>query len=238
MTRTSGRETPLDAVDAALVDAARLGDRRALDLLLRRYDARIRRMCHRVGRDLPDVDDLFQETLLGITRNIAQYRGDAAFSTWAYTIARSCANRLRKRSGTAPVASALLGSRAPDDSCDLEDVVGESEVRRAITNAIDGLSEFDRAVLVMRDLEGCSAIETARALGLTVSAVKSRLHRARYTLRAALAPFVAARPDLGIRMVGPVLQPPATMPAAAVARIGARWPRPVGVPNSAVRASI
>jgi RNA polymerase sigma-70 factor (ECF subfamily) len=195
-------------------------------------------MCHRVGRDLPDVDDLFQETLLGITRNIAQYRGDAAFSTWAYTIARSCANRMRKRSGTAPVASALLGSRAPDQSCDLEDVVGDSEVRRAIATAVDGLAELDRAVLTMRDLEGCSAIETGRALGLTVSAVKSRLHRARYTLRTALEPLVAARPDLGIRAVGPDLQTPATMPAPAVARIATRWPRPLGVPTSAALAPV
>lgn len=212
MTRTSDRETPLDVIDAGLVDAARLGDRRALDSLLRRHHARIRRICHRVGRDLPDADDLFQETLLGITRNIAQYRGDAAFSTWAYTIARSCANRMRKRSGTVPVAAALLGSRAPDGSCDLEDVVGDSEVRRAIAIAVDGLGGLDRLVLVMRDLQGCSAVETACALGLTVSAVKSRLHRARYTLRAALEPFVAARPDLGIRALVPVPPPPNVAP--------------------------
>jgi len=218
MTHPCAREISLDGADAVLVDAARRGDRRALDFLLRRHDARIRRICHRVGRDLPDVDDLFQETLLGITRNIAQYRGDAAFSTWAYTIARSCANRMRKRSGTAPVASALLGSRAPDETCDLEDVVGDNEVRRAIAIAVEGLSGLDRAVLMMRDLEGCSAIETARALGLTVSAVKSRLHRARYAVRGALASFVAARPDLGIGALRPVLRPPDTAPQTPWAR--------------------
>jgi RNA polymerase sigma-70 factor (ECF subfamily) len=197
------RHSPLDAADTALVDAARAGDRHALGSLLRRHEGKIRRICHRLGRDLPDIEDLHQDTLLGITRNIAQYRGDAAFSTWVFTIARSCANRMRKRPGRTAVPTAFVGSRAADDRSDLDDLIGGSEVRRAIAAAVDGLAELDRSVLMMRDLEGRSADEVARALGLTVSAVKSRLHRARCAVRAALAPFVEARPDLGILAAGP-----------------------------------
>jgi RNA polymerase sigma-70 factor (ECF subfamily) len=122
-------------------------------------------------------------------------------STWLYTIARSFCIKKRRRPRSAPEAELSLESDRPAAAAALADsapapdrLVEDDETRRALEEALRTLSAPHREVLVLRDVEGLSAAEVAQVTGLSVDAVKSRLHRARSALRSRLAPVLGATP--------------------------------------------
>ncbi len=175
-----------------LLDAARAGDRLALDELLRRHRPRLQAICQRMCRDADEAAEVLQDTLLGIAANIHRFRGDSSLLTWAYTIART--HRTRRRRGRSVETKSshlrvdfgdqvdrLAGFESPYER------VADDELRAALLGAMRSLSSVDREILVRRDLEGFSANEVASALGLTVPAVKTRLHRARVATRERMA---------------------------------------------------
>ncbi len=166
------------------------GHREALNALLRRYERRIMRVCERMARDAEDAQDLFQETMLGIVRNLGSFRGEASFMTWVFTITRSLAHRERRRERTrvrtgAGFREAMSAQECAGDAC-LERGLDRQRLSVRFQAALEGLAPLDREVLVARDVEGCTAPEVAQQTGLTVSAVKSRLHRARRQVREAI----------------------------------------------------
>jgi RNA polymerase sigma-70 factor (ECF subfamily) len=179
--------------EAELLEAAREGDRNALDELLRRHRPRLLAICQRMCRDPEEASEVLQDTLLGIAANIRRFRGDSSLVTWAYTIART--HRARRRRGRS--LEAKVSHMRVDFGADLEQLAGpqsdpydrvaDDELRGALLVAIHALSLVDREILVRRDLEGFSASEVATQLGLTVPAVKTRLHRARVATRERLA---------------------------------------------------
>lgn len=182
--------------DLDLVTCAQRGDKIALDQLLRRHRRAIERLCRRLCRSEESVDDVMQETFVAILRNLSSFRGDAGFLTWVYTIARTHRGRALRtarscRDRVERYAATKLGG---EDHPNLDDVVFGREVGDALGQALGRLSEVDRAVLILRDIEGHSAVEAAVQLGLTVSAVKARLHRARVAVRATLEQFEPSRP--------------------------------------------
>lgn len=178
--------------DQQLVHAAKAGDRVALNHLIRRHAPALRRICTRLARESAEIDEILQETLCAITRNIHQFREEAAFTTWAYTLARTHRSRtLRKQDALRRLATAAAQNGGDDPAPALD----TSDLREAIELALGTLAALDRKVLLMRDLEGYSAVEVAVATGLTVPAVKTRLHRARVAMRDALAAdFRSPRP--------------------------------------------
>jgi RNA polymerase sigma-70 factor (ECF subfamily) len=159
-------------------------------------------------RDPEDAKDVLQETLLAVARNVKDFRGASSVSTWLYTIARSFCIKKRRRSKFAPEQEESLESvepgsearqvadpgRAPDES------LAGKQVEAALEGAIARLEPMYRDVLVLRDVEGLTAPEVAEVMGLTVEAVKSRLHRARMAVRESIAPVLgvpgAAEPPL------------------------------------------
>jgi RNA polymerase sigma-70 factor (ECF subfamily) len=191
--------------DRALLARAKEGDSTALDGLLRRYQPRIYRFGMKMCRDPAAAEDVVQETLLAMVRTLHGFRGQASVSTWLYTIARSFCIKKRRRPRSAPEAELSLESDRPAAAALLADsapspdrLVEDHETRKALEAALHSLSPPHREVLVLRDVEGLSAAEVAEVTGLSVDAVKSRLHRARATLRSRLAPVLgvpaAARP--------------------------------------------
>jgi RNA polymerase sigma-70 factor (ECF subfamily) len=115
-------------------------------------------------------------------------------STWLYTIARSFCIKMRRRSHRAPTA---FGDAEDDDAVSVRDparlpdeVAADHEVGAALRRAIDELADGYREVLVLRDVEGFTAPEVAAVLGIGVDAVKSRLHRARVSVRDKVAPLM------------------------------------------------
>lgn len=177
-----------------LLDAFRRGEPDAITALLERYEPVVYRFGVRMCRDPEDAKDVLQDTLLAAARGARAYRGGAALSTWLYTIARRmCTKRRRSRADereeSVPLdgdeaRSVPSGSRAPDEAA------ADREIADALDAAIRDLDPAQREVLVLRDVEGLEASEVAEVLEISVDAVKSRLHRARAAVRAAVAPLL------------------------------------------------
>lgn len=182
--------------DRALLDAARQGDGAALDRLLRIYEPRIYRFGLRMCRDAADAEDVLQETLLAAARNLTGFRADAALSTWLYALARSHCIKQRRRGKFEPArAEPLDAAHAVRDPAPLPDEeAARAELAGRLERALRRLDPRHREVLLLRDVEGLTAPEVARVLGLGERAVKSRLHRARAMLRRTFAPPAEPRP--------------------------------------------
>ncbi|HEV8547990.1 MAG TPA: RNA polymerase sigma factor [Polyangiaceae bacterium] len=172
-----------------MVAAAAGGDDAALAELVRLYHDRVYRFGRRVCRDDFDADDAVQEafTQLAVRRDVI---GDPGALSWLMTVVRNACLRLLR-----PFAQRrrALGEASPADEVACENDSPERALERfelvgRVHSAIAGLSEPYRGVLILRDLEGLSGEETCRALGIDLAAMKTRLHRARAHLRAALQP--------------------------------------------------
>ncbi len=183
--------------DEALLEGARRGDRPALERLLARHQRRVYRFGLKMCRDPEDAQDVLQDTLLAVARGVKDFRGASSVSTWLYTIARSFCIKKRRRSKFAPAEEASLDGESATEVREIADTARGPEeslagrqIEAALEKAIGDLAPMYREVLVLRDVEGLTAPEAAEVLGLTIEAVKSRLHRARVALREALAPLL------------------------------------------------
>lgn len=183
--------------DSELLAAARAGDASALERLLRQHEARVYRFGMKMCRDPEDAKDVVQETLLSAARGVRDFRGGSSISTWLYTIARSYCIKKRRRSKLAPDAARSVETDARAEVDELADpartpdeALAGKQVEAALESAIDALDPMYREVLLLRDVEGLTAPEVAEVLGITVQAVKSRLHRARLSVRAHVAPLL------------------------------------------------
>jgi RNA polymerase sigma-70 factor (ECF subfamily) len=177
--------------DAALLDSARAGDRAALDELLSKYERRIFRFGMSMCRDEEDAKDVAQETLVAFARGVGEFRGASSLSTWLFTVARRFCIKRRRKAKHAPTEMTTLAvdaERVPAAERLPDEVVADRELARALADAIATLDMKYREVLLLRDVEGLSAPEVAEVLGISVDAVKSRLHRARASVREQLAP--------------------------------------------------
>jgi RNA polymerase sigma-70 factor (ECF subfamily) len=177
--------------DTELVESARAGDARALEQLLLRYQPQLWRYARRMCGSLADAEDVLQDALLGAVRGFTQFRGEAAFRTWLFSILRHACFRERRR-GAAAAGSAnrgTPGAEPEDESAVAADAPGPErqassrQLAAAVVHAIEELEPTQREALVLRDIEGLSAVEVAELTGSSVDAVKSRLHRARRTVQ-------------------------------------------------------
>lgn len=173
-------------MDDSLVTRARGGDRAAMEQLLGSVAPTIRRFALRMCRNEADADDVLQDALVSIATHLDTFEGRSSVPSWAFALTRSaCARRRRgKKNQPAESDSALAGQAAPEPGP--EDRAASSELGEMVARALDGLPDDYREVLLLRDAEGLTAPETAVVLGVSVDAVKSRLHRARSALRDAL----------------------------------------------------
>jgi RNA polymerase sigma-70 factor (ECF subfamily) len=187
-----------------LLERARAGDRQALEELLAGHQAQVYRFGLRMCRDPEDAKDVLQDTLLAMARGVRGFRGTSSLSTWLFTIARSFCIKKRRHSTFAPAAERSLDSDVANEAARLADpakspheVLANREVENALDQAIRALEPMYREVLLLRDVEGLTAPEVAEVLDVSVQAVKSRLHRARLSVRARVAPVLGA-PDPAI----------------------------------------
>jgi len=185
----SGGVVPASDDDRALIDAARAGDRAAIDELLASYEPAIYRFGLRMCGDEESAREVLQETMLAAFQHLPGFRGDASLSTWLYQIARSFC--IKERRGQRPMAG--LDERVADSAPTPDRQVHAREIGVALAKAITALPAEQREVLVLRDVEGLSADEAAQVIGIEVGALKSRLHRARMALREALVGVLDAR---------------------------------------------
>ncbi|HYJ32400.1 MAG TPA: sigma-70 family RNA polymerase sigma factor [Candidatus Binatia bacterium] len=191
------------AEERRLLLEARDGDPRALRRLLERLSPPIYRFGRSFCRDSDDAEDVMQEVLVSLVRSLPSIRGGSSLTTWAYTVARRACRRQRLRAGRNGAGAAGDGSstegaepRAPL-SADPANETERRELARALSVAIGELPPAYREAVILRDVEGLSAAEAARVLGVSERALKSRLHRARLALRDVLAPHFGGTPRAG-----------------------------------------
>jgi RNA polymerase sigma-70 factor, ECF subfamily len=163
-----------------LLESARDGDLDAFAEFVRHFERRIRTVLFRILDDSRDVEEATQDTFVQAWRNLDRFRGDAAPFTWLYRIATNEALQRRRRSRLETVELSDEHTAGHDPSFEA------GELRAVLVAQIRALPFEHRAPLVLRDLEGLSNEEVAEALDLTLAAAKSRIHRARMTLRARL----------------------------------------------------
>ncbi len=167
------------------MEAARGGDRAALDALLRRHYDRLYGLCRRVTGNDADAQDACQEALMAIVRGLAGFDGRSTFATWAYRVAtNACLDELRRR-GRRPVPVDEIAERATHDGAD--DRLAD---RMLIDAALAELPEDFRACVALRDLCDLDYAQIAEALDIPPGTVRSRIARG----RAALADQLAGNP--------------------------------------------
>lgn len=174
--------------DAAIVERARRGDRRALDLVCRQLSAPVYTLCYRLCQVQATAEDLTQETFVEMLRHLPEFRGDASLATWVRTIAVSrCMMFFRsawQRRSTA-LDEAAEPARDGTEQLALASDLGE---------ALGRLSEPYRVVVWLFDVEGYSHREIAEMTGKTESYSKTCLSRARAELRRWLDAGAEAQP--------------------------------------------
>jgi len=184
---------PPKSRDQTLVEAARAGDRDAVADLLQRHQDAIYRFGMRMCRTEADAKDVLQETLLTAAEQIEGFRGEASLSSWLYAIARSrCSKRTRTAKPTEPLTGIELADSAPAP----DEAASRQHLRTVLERALASLEPSYREVVLLRDVEGLTAPEASQALGLSVAAVKTRLHRARGMLRERIERLVSTDPTI------------------------------------------
>jgi len=178
------------AIDHELILRTAKGETAAFRLLVDRHAPAVLRYARALTESREDAEDIMQETFLAALRSAGRFRGEASVKTWLFVIARNSALRLRRnasRSSDGDGASLEeLGAAAGFGSEDPESLAIRAQNRRKLAGALESLRTEDREILLLRDLEGLAGQPTAEMLGLTMPAMKSRLHRARLKLAAAL----------------------------------------------------
>ncbi len=176
---------------AELVTAAREGDRQAFDELVRRTYAETFNLAYRLVGNEEDARDVTQEAYLRAYKGLRRFRGEARFSTWMYRITANCASthlgRRRRHRHDPLLDDAPVADDTPGSDPELRAEAGE--LRHRLVGAVDRLPPKLRAVVVLRDVYDLPHEAIAAELGISESAAKVRLHRARRQLRGELFPL-------------------------------------------------
>src|SRR3954464_13871307 len=188
--------------DAALIERVKLGDVKAFEMLVVKYQRRIERLIGRMVRDVDLVPDIAQETFIRAYRAIPQFRGESAFYTWLYRIAVNTAKKTLMELKRDPLATepARASRDEDDDGPRLENELSDGEtpdamlaskqIAAAVNFAIEALSEDLRQAITLREIEGLSYEEIAELMNCPIGTVRSRIFRAREAIAARLRPLL------------------------------------------------
>jgi RNA polymerase sigma-70 factor (ECF subfamily) len=167
-----------------LVARAQSGDRSAFAVLVRAHQDEVYTLARRLVGDPHLASDVAQEALIRAWRALPKFRGDAKLSTWLYRITVNTAWTHRKRAGryqASPIDD-YTEFAAPVDAAHPEYAGELQELRLVLREALDRLPDAQREVVVLKDIYGWSHAEISEAMGISVTAAKVRLHRARARL--------------------------------------------------------
>ena len=183
------------ATDEVLIAAAKASDGRAFEELSGRHVRLIRKTVYRIVRNLEDTEDVMQDSLLKAYRGLPEFKASCKFSTWITRIAINSALMLLRKRKARPEVSLIRSDAADqtgqtwdiaDSSTNIERGLATQEARNLLSHAIEGLRPIYRSVLEQYHLQEKSMREAADTLGISIPAAKSRLSRARRTLRSRL----------------------------------------------------
>ena len=189
MTRTAfALQTTPKVNEPELIARVLAGDRLAGRELYDAHAPRVYRLAYRLTGDAELAREFTQDTFVRAFQRLADFRGDAAFSTWIHritiTVVANAMRKVRRLRERETDLSDLDAAPTPSGSRRID-----PDLRERLAKAIDGLPEIYRTTLIMHDLEGYTHTEIAGSLGVAEGTCKSRLSAARAQLRAALAEF-------------------------------------------------
>jgi RNA polymerase sigma-70 factor (ECF subfamily) len=200
---TTAHKPRVDA-DAGLVEALRREEPDAVDHLVERYGDRVYRLARRITGSNEDAEETAQDALWTAARKIGTFKGESAFGSWLYRITANAAYmklRTRKTKAREIALDDVLPAIEEDGrhfepmddwSARVDDHALNSELHDVLESAINALPPDYRTALVMHDIEGLSNPDIAETLGVSVPAVKSRIHRSRLFLRQRLGEYLKA----------------------------------------------
>lgn len=170
--------------------------------IVAKYDKNVYNLILRCIGDREEAQDLTQETFINAYRSFSSFRGDCKIYTWLCQIAlNQCKNRYRQRDRRRTIEGPSLDAMTsteegrksleiPDWDMAPEDVLQRKELHRYVLSAIEALPPDYRQVIVLCDLQHLPYIEIAEITGLTLEAVKTRIHRGRLMLRRKLSAYL------------------------------------------------
>ena len=176
--------------DEELVEACLAGEESAFDVLVGRWEKRIRGAIYRFIGSEDDARDICQEAFLKAYKSLGSFKREARFSSWLYQIALNlCRDRLRRRRGRTMVSLDELEDGAaamtmPGPTA--LDLLQESDVSRLVAGAIASLADEQREVIILKEYQGLTFLEIAQVLDMPISTVKTRLYRGLDQLRSRL----------------------------------------------------
>ena len=196
------------AKEASLIARVLAGETELFHELIRPYERLVYVTIFAIVKNEAEAEDGAQETLISAYRNLKSFRGEAKFSTWLVTIAMNEARKRLRRAKSK--AEDSLDEPAEDGEGDFTPAVltdwreiplealERKELKEKLREAVGTLPEKYREVFVLRDIEELNQEETAAALGINVTLVKVRLHRARMMLQKVLVPYLKSRAPFNV----------------------------------------
>jgi len=176
--------------DEELVEACRAGETSAFDVLVGRWEDKIRGAAWRVLGSEEEARDVAQEAFLKAYRGLDAFKHEARFSSWLYQIALNlCRDRLRRRRTRASVSLEELEEAGPvlvEPRPGAHELAIQSDLATIVRRAVEALAEEQREVVILKEYEGLTFLEIAQALDVPVSTVKTRLYRGLGQLRVRL----------------------------------------------------
>jgi RNA polymerase sigma-70 factor (ECF subfamily) len=185
-------------VDQELVTRVQRGDKKAFDLLVLKYQQKVANLVSRYIRDPSETQDVTQEAFIKAYRALPRFRGESAFYTWLYRIAINTAKNFIVAQGRRPPGSGVdvevaeqldAGVRLKEQATP-ENYLMEQKIAETVNQAINDLPEDLRTAITLRELEGLSYEEIARAMSCPIGTVRSRIFRAREAIDAKLKPLL------------------------------------------------
>ena len=184
--------------DQALVERVQKGDKRAFDLLVRKYQHKVVGVISRYISDWSECQDVAQETFIRAYRAIAAFRGDSQFYTWIYKIATNTAkNHLVSQARRPPTddiaiddAVLLDGGTRLKDGATPERELMRQEIEQTVFDAVEQLPEDLKIAITLREVDGLSYEEIAETMNCPIGTVRSRIFRARDAIDQKLRPLL------------------------------------------------
>jgi len=191
-------------IDRQLVERAQQGDKKAFGLLVEKYQRKLARLLSRFIRDPAEVEDVTQEAFIKAYRALPAFRGDSAFYTWLYRIGINTAkNYLMALGRRAPTSTEVEAEEAEglEEGEQLRDIntpeslLLSSEIAETVNSTIEKLPEELRTAIQMREIEGMSYEDIAKAMDCPIGTVRSRIFRAREAIAEQLRPLLDTTKD-------------------------------------------
>jgi RNA polymerase sigma-70 factor (ECF subfamily) len=196
-----------EPTDEALVAQAVAGDYAAFERLVERHGGPLFRLAAGMTRNESDAQEVLQETFLQAFRGLAEFRSESKVSTWLTRICTNCVLMQLRRRRRKPLLSIEESPGAENQpgmwpsgswARQPERSALDHELRDRVRQAVLGLPETQRIVVLLKDAHGFANAEIAEAIGESVATTKSRLHRGRKAVREALSDYVAVRATPGV----------------------------------------